>query len=345
MEKALKQIFERNFGYLARWNTTNANHVSMAAAAMYLMREKTQVRMEKLIDDSQTNSKQLSPRRKNDTFVKLIDLPWNIQQTMLGYDDLQESWYSFFQSEFEGDLVQTIPVWLERLGIGFSSAAGHSVIRIYYAIAVRKVLTPSIFKEELAISFADIASRHYPMTEGTIAIGSNALEDYLEYHLPIDNAVSALVNSGTLIEDRMMILRATSYYQDTVSNIAINFNIEKCLRRLAGMVKKSPDFMLLHTITTGQALLELIRWYPDMDDSSLRQGYRDFVVAAVISSHLPNSMLIFETNLKVREIFERVPLLKNDHSQKATYSLMKLHEEYRHPEFLNAAKYYQDAYK
>jgi hypothetical protein len=345
MKKTLEEVYEANLNYLARWDTSLANHVSMAAAAMFLMREKTQVEARKIRCDAATYSESLSPKRVNAAFIKLEGLTWSIQQQLLGHDDLQESWLTFFRNALDQDVDLVIAVWLQRLGYGISAAAGHSIIRIHYAMAVRDALSCDVFKEELAISFADLASRYTVLTLGNIAERKRSLEDYIDDHPSLPASVVTMIEHGSLIEDRLFLVKTNPIYQSTVQGIALNYDIVQCLRRLAVIAKKTADFTLLHTITVGQALIDIMRWCPALDNLSLRQGYRDFVVAAVFANNLPNVTLDTENETTIDEVYAEVPNLTNDHSQKITYSLTKLYEEFAYPEFLQAARVYQKKFR
>lgn len=82
-----------------------------------------------------------------------------------------------------------------------------------------------------------------------------------------------------LIEDRLIILKATPAYQSAVKDISINFDFVKCLRRLANMVTESADFTLMHATAVGQALLDLKPWYSLMNTQRLRQGGTEILLS------------------------------------------------------------------
>jgi hypothetical protein len=211
-------------------------------------------------------------------------------------------------------------------------------------MAVREVLAPLTFKLEMAVSFTDLASRYTVLTRESESIGELPLEEYLDHHTGLPDSVARLVESGTLIEDRLLILQTQSIYQSLTREIALGFDLVECLRRLASMVTETANFMLLHAITVGQALLDIWKWYPTLDDRPMRQGYRDFVVATVLACGLPNASLSSRNEVSIDEVYSRISKLKNDHAQKASYSLTRLHDEFGHSEFLTAAIHYQAAY-
>jgi hypothetical protein len=97
MDETLNSIYLNNLEYLARWNTCLANHVSMAATAMYLMKDRAKISPRKISADANIYTKMLSPKRMNSAYIKLGKLSWSIQRQLLGHDDLQESWQVFFQ--------------------------------------------------------------------------------------------------------------------------------------------------------------------------------------------------------------------------------------------------------
>ncbi len=344
MEVVLNRIFETNLGYLARWDTLLANHVSMAAAAMFLMGERSGVRPSKLLDDAACNTRNLSPRRTNAGAIAFERLPWPVQRELLGLDDLWESWEALFIQEFDGDdLDEPIRRWVERLGFGLCAAAGHSIIRIHFALAVREVLAKRILRRELAIAFADLASRYTILTANDFAAGEESLEAFLDNHPSPPDAVTDLVCSGMLIEDRFLLLRTDDLFRQTAIGISLDYDILECLRRLASLVGEDFDITLLHAITVGEAVHGICTCLSNFDARSLLQGYRDFVVATVFASGLQNTILGRKPQTSIDAVFARVPTLATDHAQKATFSLTRLFEETGYSEFVEAARHFQDA--
>ena len=344
MNKALNEIYKQNLNYLARWNTGLANHVSMAAAAMFLMRDSTNISQQKLLEDAIAYSEQLSLKRKNDGGIKLDELTWPVQQKLLGHDDFQESWQSYFIQQFNLDTERTLMFWLSRLGDGLSAAAGHSVIRIHFALAVRRQLDKAVFEEEMAIAFSDLASRYNRLTQGDRNTGNKSLEEFLIDHSGLPNETKHLAKAGKLIEDRLMIIRTQENFQSTAQAIAVDYDLVQCLRLLSSMVTESANFALLHAITVGQALLDIMTWFPEMNNNPIRLGYRDYVTAIVIGEDLPNAANTENSNVKLSDIYSRVPQLNNDHAQKISFSLSRLYREFEYSEFLTAANLYQNAY-
>ena len=344
METVINEIYEHNHNYLSRWRTGLANHVSMAAAAMYLMQDDTHVSDQKIREDADLWTKNLSPKRMNAGGVKLNDLPWSIQQALLGHDDFMESWQSYFNQQCRESVDETLRLWLPRLAYGLSAAAGHSIIRIHYALAVKNALASSVFIEEMAISFADLASRHLCLTSANAVIGNNALESFLSNHSGLPASARRTVNSGSLIEDRLIILRTQPDFQNQTQSIALDYDFGNCLRLLSAIATQTTNFALLHAITVGQAVLDILNCYPDLDGQPIRQGYRDFVVATVLGEDLPNAQGIESESIPLSDIYARVPDLIDDHSQKISYSLSRLYKEFGYDEFLNAAGKFQSAY-
>ena len=65
LSTTLNTIFRDNHGYLARWDTAYANHLSMAAAALFLMSDRCAIPAEKLERDAAIYQGYLSPLRRN----------------------------------------------------------------------------------------------------------------------------------------------------------------------------------------------------------------------------------------------------------------------------------------
>lgn len=343
MEETLNFIYQQNLNYRARWNTSLANHVTMAASAMFLMRGKTGVTEQKILADAARYSEGLSALRSNDSHIDIGALPEQACYSLLGNDDLQESWQAYFESVFSDDIDANIILWLTRLGAGLSAAAGHSLLRLYFALAVRDLLDPGLFRRELAVAFADLASRYCELSRATVP-GPVSLDEYLADHPLLKNPDLRAVQAGTLMEDRFLIVNSLAVLRDTVDQIDLDFDLMACLRSLAAIAAQQPDIGILHTLTVGQALSEIFTWYPELGQLPLRRGYRDFVVAIILVYQSPNARQFTEADRTAGEIYQRVATLENDHAQKASFSLTRLHEKTGYPEMLEAASVIQNRY-
>ena len=340
-DSVLNEIFTENLQYLPRWNTALANHLPMAAAAMFLLRQQSAISLAHIRENAQDYAKQLTPRRTNDAAMVLADMPWSMQASLLGNDDVFESWELFFQQQLCADIDGVIKLWLARLGGGLCGAGGHSLIRLYYSLAVRGALTPDTFVREISITLADFATRHTTLTAMEEVSGTRRLEAFLDDHEPLDRQAFGIIKSGALIEDRFLLARASDGFQLAASDVSPDYDLLGVLRRLAAHVPKSSNFTLLHALTVGHALSEIEVIYPDVDNGLMRQAYRDYVIATVLSTGLGNSPPSADAGVTLDHLLERVPLLNNDHAQKATYSLYRLYERSSAQEFLEAAAVFQ----
>ena len=346
LTSTINKIYKDNLQYLPRWKTAYANHVSMFSAALFLMREHAPITPEKLLKDAAAYTRQLSPRRENSSGIDIKKLPWSRQQQLLGHDDLYESWFALFRRRFDSEqLDDEIACWLHRLGRGLCAGAGHSVIRIFYALAMRQYLEEAIFREELAIAFSDLASRYLPLTlldeSGSL---QHALPAFIARQHRYPQELLEEVQAGQLIEDRLMIIRAQDKYLELTKTVRTDFEFEPTLVALSEVAARTTDFSLLHGLTVGHALLEIFACLPALDQSTLRQGYRDFIVAASTYADRSDDDTAEANSVALEDIFQAVPDLIDDHAQKASFSLTELYRHFPRPQFLIAARSYQLGY-
>ena len=338
MDEILKAIYKTNVSYQARWNTSLANHASMAATAMYLMKDKADISAEKINGEAAEYSKSLSTKRINESFIDIAKLPDDIQNSLLGHDDLQESWQAYFAAALSRNLDSNIQIWLERFGAGLNAAAGHSILRLYFSLTVRGLFDREFLIQELSICFADLASRYCELSDVADTGGETRLTDFLLSHSALTGADLNSVKSGQLMEDRMLILKSLETYQSVIRSISLEYDLIDTLRSLASMATEAPNIGVLHAITVGQALLGIYDIYPSLKKSSLNRGYRDYVIAMVLGYELPNAKRLIVESLTLTEVYKQVVDLRNDHSQKATFSLTHLYERTGYIEFLVAAE-------
>lgn len=342
-EHVLNKIFKENLKYLPRWHGALANHVSMAAVALFTMKERAHIDDAKIEKEAKVYSKNLTPIRNNSSSIDLKQIDWKIQKSLLGHDEYYESWKNFFLEEFESrNINELIAKWLERLGHGISAAAGHSVIRLAYAFKAKDYLQKEVYLEEIATCLADYASRYFPLSNHQvepIAHQKISLDKYILEHKPLSNENLRLLDSCRLIEDKFFVCRNFSEFHDALSRVNTQINFKKIFDGLSTIAVANPNFALLHCITLGDAILFLSENLPVFNKTSVHQGYRDFVIAALLCNNL--TVRSFEQkNVSIEQVYEAVNILNNDHKQKIVFTLTELYKRYSSPVYLEAALSY-----
>jgi len=339
----LNKIFKENLKYLPKWHGALANHVSMAAVAMFTMKEWVPIDNSQIEKQAQKYMENLTSLRTNSSSIDLHQLDWEMQKNLLGYDEYYESWKSFFLKEFsDKDTKEVICIWLDRLGIGMSAAAGHSIIRLAYALMAEPNLEREVFIEEIATCLGDYASRYFPLSDKNPEKDSSQkipLDQYILEHPPLSEEKLSILSSCSLIEDKYYLCRNFPEFHQALAQVNTGISFEPVLRNLSSIAVTNPNFALLHCITLGHALLYLYDKLPEFNKVSLSQGYRDFVIAALLCNNL--SIKPFENkDVTLKQVYRQVSDLQNDHSQKIVFSLTELYKRYSSPLYLEAALSY-----
>lgn len=342
-EHILNKIFKENLRYLPKWNGALANHVSMAAVALFKMKEWVPIDDDKIIREANKYMRGLTPLRLNSSSIDLSRLNWEMQKGLLGHDEYYESWKDFFLQQLkEKDNKEMIGIWLARLGVGLSAAAGHSIIRLAYALKAETYLTSEVYTEEIATCLADLASRYFPLSSENLELEAEqtvTLDQYVLDHAPLPDEKLSLLSTCSLIEDKFFLCRNFSEFQNALSQVNIDFEFHKVLNNLSSIAVTNPNFALLHCITIAHAIIYLSDNLPVFDIRNLYHGYRDFVIAALLCNNL--SIQPFEhKEVTLDQVYSQISKLENDHSQKIAFTLTELYKRYSAPIFLQAALSY-----
>lgn len=339
----LNKIFKENLKYLPKWHGALANHVSMAAVALYTMKEWVPIDDEKIEREAQKYMENLTPLRINSASIDMNRLSWDMQKNLLGHDEFYESWKAFFLKQFlDKDIKEVIGFWLERLGLGLSAAAGHSVIRLAYALMAQPCLERDVYIEEIATCLADYTARYFSLSHKNSSIESSQkihLAQYVLEHAALSEEKLSILTSCNLIEDKYFLCRNFPEFHQALEQVKTAINFKQVLINLSSIAVTNPNFALLHCITLGHAILFLTDNLPQFNKATLYQGYRDFVIAALLCNNL--FVKPFENKaVTLEEIYRQVSKLNNDHSQKIVFSLTELYKRYSAPIYLEAALSY-----
>lgn len=336
----INNIYKENLKYLPKWHGALANHTSMAAVAMYTMKEWVPIEDSEILKQAKKYMLNLTPIRENSSSIDLHQIDWALQKKLLGHDEYYESWKNFFLKEFTNkDPKEITSLWLSRLGIGISAAAGHSVIRLAYAFMAESFLERNVFIEEIATCFGDYAARYFPLST---EISKNntpqniQLDEFILDHNNLPEAKLSILSSCRLIEDKYHICRNFPEFQEAVAQVNSIIDFEAILKNLCAIAINTPSFALLHCITLAHALLHLFDYLPEFNKLTIYHGYRDYVIAALLTNNL-NAQPFEKKDVSLDEVYQHVEGLENDHSQKIAFTLMELHKRNEDPIFLQAA--------
>ena len=335
----INNIFKENLKYLPKWNGALANHVSMAAVAMFKMKKWVPIDDSEIEKQAKKYTVNLTPNRENSSSIDLQKIEWPMQKNLLGHDEYYESWKNFFLKEFKDkDTKELICLWLSRLGTGISAAAGHSVIRLAYAVMAKPYLEQAVFIEEVATCFGDYAARYFPLSDERIVNDSSkkiSLDQYILDHNVLPKEKLSLLSSCNLIEDKYFLCRNFPEFHKALSKVNTEIDFEIVLKNLSSIAVTNPSFALLHCITLAHALLCLYDYLPELNKKSLSHGYRDYVVSAILTNNL--SIQSFELKgVTLEQVYQKVEGLENDHSQKIAFTLTELYSRYAAPIYLEA---------
>ena len=336
----INSIFKENLKYLPKWQGALANHVSMAAVAMFEMKKWVRIDDSEIENQAKKYTENLTLNRKNSSAIDLQQIEWPMQKSLLGHDEYYESWKRFFLKELaDKDAKEVISLWLSRLGAGISAAAGHSVIRLAYAVMAASYLEQEVFVQEIATCLADYASRYFPLSDETIindSVQRIPLDQYILAHKVLPKEQLSLLSSCNLIEDKYFLCRNFPEFHEALSKVNTEIDFEIVLKNLASISVTNPSFALLHCITLAHALLCLYDYLPEFNKKTLSQGYRDYVVAAILTNNL-NRQSFEIKGATLEQVYQQVEGLQDDHSQKIAFTLTALYKRYGAQIFLEAA--------
>jgi len=322
------------------YGATLTNHLPMAATALHVMAEwlgSTEAQLESF--DAHYR-KRLEPRREREPLLPLDRLPREAVLRNLGDHDLTSS----FQELFEAALLKRSPEdvvaeWLPVLGPGLPGAAGHGVLRVYFALLAASRVRPETARAELARALAYAAGRHRNLRRSGLPAGAppkpRALLETLAARSFVTEAERALLGEFGLILYQHSELAARPEFQQLVAGTSLEFEWHGVLAVLAHVACERPGFVLLHALTVGQALCALEELLPAVDHKPHRRGWVDFAVAAWLCEGL-------SLPAGARPVGDVTALATaargtlDDHGLKAAYALHDLYARFGDPVFLAA---------
>jgi hypothetical protein len=209
-----------------------------------------------------------------------------------------------------------------------ATAAGHGLLRVYYALEARRDLPAALFVEELARALGYFESKQLRLYDGPR--GERALTDVLRETPGLAMHERGQYGRDLQITDRQAKVASHPLFAAAIRAIAPPDDLLPPLAALATVATVTPDFSLLHAITTGHALVELDGLLPDYDRASLHRGWVDFVMAAFLTQGLRAGPPLGEPNVPGwaidGELIGCLAAGGQDHGIKATFSLDRLAE-------------------
>jgi hypothetical protein len=234
---------------------------------------------------------------------------------------------------------------LERLGRGMPGAAGHGLLRVAFAFELRADVPAETFHRELARALGYFAARSLVLAPRGAA--------------PVRDLDAGLATTAPLPETRRRALRSLGLIslqhaalargrepaiRDAFAEVGPPSDPHATLAHLAGIAATTPDFTLLHALTTGHAILALSSALPGLDTGELFAGWSHFVLAASLVQALPRDCAPVGPPPELRALLAPIATTADDHAPKAAFALLALHDATGDAGFLAAAKSYVDAY-
>ena len=266
------------------------------------------------------------------------------EQAFGRFDQLDALEASYAAELAERGLEATVRDALVALGPALPAAAGHGLLRVFYAIDVRDALPPSLLARELARGLAYFAARRIVLYDGPR--GREGLRAVLTSLPWLDATTAARLDGMRAITDRQGALAPHPLYRAALARITADVDVLAVAADLARVAIANPDFTLLHGLTTAHAILDLQRAWPTLDTTPLRRGLIDFVVAAWLSEALafgPDGAPAADGG-GLAALRDRLCHTTDDHAIKAAYSLHRLEVLSGDPVFAAAACRYVEKY-
>jgi hypothetical protein len=240
---------------------------------------------------------------------------------------------------------------LERLGRGMPGAAGHGLLRVAYAFEMRELVQEPTFHAELARALAYFAARSMVLSPRTHApsAATRALGATLASAPGLAEPRRQALRGLALISMQQAAVARTSPHRELFAALAPPSagELMETLAHLAGLAITTPDFTLLHALTTGHAILALRDALPGLDTTELSAGWSHFVLAASLVQALPRAEAPRDDATPGPDLATLLAPLRtseDDHAPKAAFSLLALHDRTGDARFLQAAKSYLDAF-
>ncbi len=226
---------------------------------------------------------------------------------------------------------------LTTLGRGVPAAAGHGLLRVYFAVEARAMAPTEVVDQELSRGLAYWSARHRVLA--TSAHGTSLLASVLSQLPPLPSDERAAIQRQRLITERQERVALTSQFLDAAAAVdGATVDVLATAATLARIASVRPDFTLLHALTTAQALVDLGRALPTVDLGPLAQGWSDFVIAASLTENLPTAPPAPSVPADaLDQLRQLVATTTDDHALKSAFSLLRLHDHTGDSVFLGAA--------
>ncbi len=341
----LDTLISEGLAFDPEWGSALSSHDSMTIVALVSLAPRAGWDMGRVADFAHTYRARLRPLEEYPSFVDFARLTTEDAFALAGDYALRGDYERWFAGRIEREGAEPVARdVLSHLGRGMPGAAGHGLLRIFYAFEMRKAVEEGTFRAELARALSYFAARHVVLARSRTPL--RTLDEILVTVPPLNQVRQAAIKSIRLITPRQAVVARSTTYRplfETIAAPADSAGMEAILARLAGTATVTPDFTLLHALTTGQAIVDLSDAIPDLDTYELRVGWAQFVLAALIVEQLsvgeggpagdpPRTDLI--------------PLrtTNDDHAPKAAFSLIRLHARTSDARFLRASNRYVAAF-
>ncbi len=356
MSDLLDRVIAADLALDDEYGATLTNHLPMAATALHIMAGwlgSTGAQLESFVAHYR---KRLEPRREREALLPLARLPREAVLRNLGDYDLTSSFQELFEAALvKRSLEDVVAEWLPVLGPGLPGAAGHGVLRLYFALLASSRVRPETARAELARALAYAAGRFRNLRRVVLPAGApaawprsapesvptgpppkpRALLETLAARSFVTEAERALLGEFGLILYQHSELAARPEFQQLVAGTSVEFEWHAVLAVLAHVACERPGFVLLHALTVGQALCALEELLPAVDHKPHRRGWVDFAVAAWLCEGL-------SLPAGARPVGDVTALAAaargtlDDHGLKAAYALHDLYARFGDPVFLAA---------
>jgi hypothetical protein len=229
---------------------------------------------------------------------------------------------------------------LEQHGEGLPGAAGHGLLRVYFALEAEELLSPRVFRDELARALAYFVDTATRLGGGIERRGTTPLAQALAGAEPLTPDELAPITAQNMITSRQLAVAGLRRFAAIVERAAPRVDWAEVLPLFARIGVHNPNFTLMHALTTAHALVELEARLPGLDVAPLQRGWIDFAAASWLTESLraPDSRGGDPLpRPRSDEILRRVFTSLDDHAPKAAFSLSRLEARFGDPALAAAA--------
>lgn len=304
------------------------NHLPMAQFALYQMTK--DLDKVKSLTRFQIKHSKIDPVRKEYPICESCE-------NCLGNRDMYESYLDLLQREInEGNVINYVKKILNTYPFGMSSGLFHTLIRVYYAVEGFKVEKNLIEEVKRALAYYVTAYREADLFTRVIE-GKDIIE---EMQSIIDNTnIQEIISHQHTTGQKLKSLYESDEYMK--NGFIVNGNKDEKAQALLDMLLplyiESGSIVVLHCITSLQALLGLEEYYDDFDQAM------DILTTSIITHLMTLDNLNFDIKSKEDIVFSWQYILSlasestNVHNIKFAYSTHKLYEMHYRNDLKRAA--------